>query len=264
MRARRRAAAALAAVALAAGSRGLAGAQSIPPDRLRSGFEDMSRENQALQRDDTANPGLLWVQDGEALWSRKPGPESRSCAECHGAAPVSMRGVAARYPAYDEASARPVDLQGRVNLCRTRHQGAAALPDESADLLALTAYVALQSRGLPVDPPDDPRLAPHRERGRTLFAARFGQLDLACAQCHDANAGGRLGGSTIPQGHPNGYPLYRLEWQSLGSLQRRIRNCLTGIRAEPFPYGAPDAVALELHLAERARGLRMESPAIRP
>jgi sulfur-oxidizing protein SoxA len=224
----------------------------------------MSRENQALQRDDATNPGMLWVQEGEILWSRKAGSASRSCAECHGEAPTSMRGVAARYPAFDEQTSRPVDLQGRLNLCRTRHQEAPAFAAESQELLALTAYVALQSRGLPVTPPDDPRLTPFRERGRTLFNQRLGQLSLACAQCHDANWGQRLGGSTIPQGHPNGYPLYRLEWQTLGSLQRRLRNCLTGVRSEPFPFDASELVDLEVYLSARAKGLVVEAPAVRP
>jgi len=43
----------------------------------------------------------------------------------------------------------------------------------------------------------------------------------------------RRGGSVIPQAHPTGYPLYRLEWQAVGSLQRRLRNCMIGVRAEP-------------------------------
>jgi sulfur-oxidizing protein SoxA len=224
----------------------------------------MSRESQALQRDDTANPGMLWVQEGETLWGRKAGAANRSCADCHGDASTSLRGVAARYPAFDEQTSRPVDLQGRVNLCRTRHQEAPAFADEGQELLALTAYVALPSRGLPVTPSDDPRLAPFRERGRALFNQRLGQLGLACAQCHDANWGQRLGGSTIPQGHPNGYPLYRLEWQSMGSLQRRLRNCLTGVRSEPFAFGASEFLDLEIYLTSRAKGLAMEAPAIRP
>jgi sulfur-oxidizing protein SoxA len=239
-------------------------AEGLRPGDLRSGYEDMSRENQALQRDDTANPGMLWVQEGETLWSRKAGAANRSCADCHGEAPVSMRGVAARYPAFDEQTSRPVDLQGRVNLCRTRHQEAPALTYESQELLALTAYIALPSRGMPVTPPDDPRLTPFRERGRALFNQRIGQLGLTCAQCHDANGGGRLGGSTIPQGHPNGYPLYRLEWQSVGSLQRRLRNCMTGVRAEPFAYGASELIDLEVYLSARGTGLAIEAPAIRP
>ena len=70
-----------------------------------------------------------------------------------------------------------------------------------------------------------------------------GQLNLSCAQCHDDNWGKRLAGSVIPQAHPNGYPIYRLEWQSVGSLQRRLRNCIFGMRAEPFAFGAPSSRA---------------------
>jgi sulfur-oxidizing protein SoxA len=37
-----------------------------------------------------------------------------------------------------------------------------------------------------------------------------------------------------------------------------------GIRAEPYEYGAPELVDLELYLMWRARGMTMESPAVRP
>jgi len=30
-----------------------------------------------------------------------------------------------------------------------------------------------------------------------------------------------------------------MEWQTLGSLERRLRACLSGIRAEMLPYGSP-------------------------
>jgi L-cysteine S-thiosulfotransferase len=68
----------------------------------------------------------------------------------------------------------------------------------------------------------------------------------------------------IPQGQPNGYPEYRLEWQGMGSLDRRIRNCLVGIRAEPFDPDAPELAALEFYLGWRANGLKVETPAVRP
>ena len=235
-----------------------------PADARRSGFNFMTPPVQAMQRDDALNPAMLWVGDGQALWNSKAGATDRACAACHGAAPASMRGVAARYPAFDMASNRPVDLRQRINLCRVNHQLASALPPESQDLLSLESYLALQSRGLPIAPPADARLRAPTERGAARFTQRIGQLDLSCAQCHDDNAGQRLGGSTIPQAHPTGYPLYRLEWQGLGSLQRRLRNCMAGVRAEPFGFGAPELVELELYLMQRAAGLPMESPAVRP
>lgn len=55
-----------------------------------------------------------------------------------------------------------------------------------------------------------------------------------------------------------------LEWQALGSLQRRMRNCMSGVRAESFAYGAQELVELELYLAGRAKGMTMETPGVRP
>ena len=55
-----------------------------------------------------------------------------------------------------------------------------------------------------------------------------------------------------------------LEWQGLGSLQRRLRNRMIGVRAEPYEYGAPEAIALELYLMVRARGMPIETPGVRP
>jgi L-cysteine S-thiosulfotransferase len=239
-------------------------AGEIPRAERRSGYEFMSRETRAMQDDDTANPALLWVLEGEALWSRKAGAAGRACADCHADARTSMKGVAARHPAFDPARGRPVNLEQRINTCRTERQQAPPLAAESREMLALAAYVARQSRGLPIEPAVDDRTRPFLDSGRATFERRQGQLNLACSQCHDDQWGRRLAGNVVPQAHPTGYPLYRLEWQGLGSLQRRLRNCLVGIRAEPYEYGAPEMVDLELYLMWRARGMTMDAPAVRP
>jgi len=241
-----------------------AAAAEIPPAERRSGYDLMGRETRAMQDDDAGNPGMLWVLDGEALWNKKAGAADRACSDCHGNARESMKAVAARYPAFDTALGRPVNLEQRINLCRTERQKAPALAFESRELLALTAYVGRQSRGLPIKIAIEKRTQPFLDAGRETFHRRQGQLNLACSQCHDDNWGKRLAGSLIPQAHPSGYPLYRLEWQGLGSLERRLRGCLIGIRAEPYAYGAPEFVGLELYLMWRANGMNIETPAVRP
>lgn len=235
----------------------------IPEAQRRSDFEFMGTDVQAMQRDDTRNPAMLWVQQGAALWQQAAGPGNKSCASCHGSV-TSLRGVAARYPAFDTQTQGPINLAQRLNRCRQSQQLATPWELESEELLALESLVALQSRGLPVAVPDDARLQPALERGRQLYTQRLGQLDLSCALCHDQRWGQRLGGTTIPQGHPTSYPQYRLEWQGLGSLQRRLRNCLSGVRAQAWPLGATELVELELFLGIRARGLPLEAPGVRP
>jgi sulfur-oxidizing protein SoxA len=239
-------------------------ATEIPQAERRSGYSFMSPDTQAMQNDDTTNPGMLWVLDGEALWSSKAGATNKACADCHQDARASMKGVAARYPAFDKTLGRPVNLEGRINLCRTRQQQATPLAYESRELLALTAFVAEQSRGVAIAPAVDPQLEPFVAKGRELFLQRQGQLNLACANCHDDNWDKHLAGSPITQANPTGYPIYRLEWQSLGSLERRLRSCITGIRAQAYDYGAPELIELELYLMSRARGMPVETPAVRP
>ena len=239
-------------------------ANEIPQAERRSGYSFMTPDTQAIQDDDTANPGMLWVLDGETLWKSRTGAAGKACADCHGDARASMKDVAARYPAFDKTLGRPINLEQRINLCRATNQQATPLPYESRDLLALTAFVGQQSRGIAVETGADPQLAPFIAKGRELFMQRQGQLNLGCTNCHDDNWDKRLAGSAITQGHPTGYPLYRLEWQSLGSLQRRLRNCIAGVRAQPYDYGAPELVELELYLMSRARGMPIETPAVRP
>jgi len=239
-------------------------AGEISTDERRSDYDFMSPELQRMQDDDSVNPGMLSVLDGKTLWQRKEGTENKACADCHGDATTSMKSVAARYPMIDPKLSQPVDLEGRINACRMTHQGAAPLAFESKELLALTVYVAHQSKGQQIAIADDPKTRPFIDVGREIFERRQGQLNLSCAQCHDDNWGQLLGGAPIPQAHPTGYPLYRLEWQSLGSLRRRLRNCLIGMRAETYPNEAPEIVDLELYLAWRARGLTVETPAVRP
>jgi len=239
-------------------------AAEIPLAERRSGYEFMGRETRAMQDDEATNPAVLWLLDGEALWKKKEGAADKACVDCHGDARESMRGAAARHPAWDAGRGRVLNLEQRINACRVDRQKAPALPHEGRELLGLTVYLARQSRGLPVQPEANDKATTSRVMGRTLFFRRQGQLNLSCAQCHDDKWGRSLAGVAIPQAHPTGYPLYRLEWQGVGSLQRRIRNCMTGIRAETYAFGAQEHVDLELYLMWRARGMKMEAPAVRP
>jgi len=239
-------------------------AAEIPAAEQRSGYSFMTSDTKAMQDDDTANPGMLSVMDGEALWNTKVGQVNTSCADCHGNAAESMKGVTARYPAFNKALGHPVDIEQRINLCRRDHQQASPFANESRELLALAAFIGRQSRGQPITSGDDEALAPFVARGHELFVQRQGQLNLACANCHDDNWDKHLAGAPVTQGQPNGYPEYRLEWQAMGSLSRRIRSCMTGIRAQAYDVGSPDMVALELYLMSRAHGMAIETPAVRP
>jgi sulfur-oxidizing protein SoxA len=228
-----------------------------------SGTQFQSEAIQALQRDDFANPGLLWLDQGRALWQTPTSAGTPSCASCHGDDGAGIRGAAAGYPKFDAQLGRLINVEQRINACRTHHQQAEALPHESEALLALTTFVVSHAAGAPADVNIDGPARAHFDAGRAYYHERRGQLNLACHHCHDRNWGKMLRGDRISQGHGTGYPAYRLEWQTLGSLHRRFRACNLAIRAEPLPAGDPRYVDLELFLAWRAAGLPLEAPAVR-
>jgi sulfur-oxidizing protein SoxA len=200
--------------------------------------------------------------DGHKLWKEKTGNKNISCASCHGDSGQKMAGVAAQFPKIQKGKLQT--LEGQINQCRTSRQEAPALAYENKELLALTTFVATQSKGLPIAVQETPQNKKDLQLGRQFFNERMGQLNLSCAQCHQDRAGLKLGGSLIPQGHPTAYPIYRIEWQTMGSLQRRLRNCMSGVRAQQFEYGSQEMAQLELFLMWRARGMPLETPGVRP
>ncbi|MFZ9841865.1 MAG: sulfur oxidation c-type cytochrome SoxA [Burkholderiaceae bacterium] len=231
-------------------------------DSRQSTYSLMSPSIQAMQNDMTQNPALFSILDGEALWKKSAVANDRSCASCHGDVKQSMRGVFATFPKNVQGAL--VNLEAQINRCRTSRQGLVAFPYESKELLGLSSLIAHQSRGMPIQASKDPKSQRDLMSGTALYFKRMGQLNLSCAQCHDQRSGYMLAGVTIPQAHPTGYPIYRLEWQSMGSLQRRLRNCLSGVRAELYAFGSAELTQIELYLMHRADGMTIESPGVRP
>ncbi len=265
----------LAGDALAEGVTSFADRGDLPRARVLSGFEFLTPETKALQQDAFANPGGLWLDRGERLFAAAELPTGqstdenvaaagRSCASCHAAeGERPLRGAAIRHPAIDARSGELLNLEGRINACRTRYQQRAPLPYESDDLLALSAFVASLSQGMPRRVQVHGAARGFFEQGRAYFFERKGQLNLACNQCHDDNWGRWLRGERISQGQPTAFPGYRLEWQRLGSLHRRLQDCDAGVRATRLPAGSPTYVNLELYLAWRAAELPSEAPGVR-
>jgi sulfur-oxidizing protein SoxA len=242
----------------------LLAALTIPAvaQEIRPGSAFLSPEMRRQQDDEARNPGFLWVEQGQELFSRRGG-EAPACLACHADPRQSLRGAATRYPQVDRASGALINLEGRIEQCRVERQKQPAFGYESQELLALTAYVASRSRGLPVAVSAEGAAKPFFEAGKDFYERRQGQLNLSCRQCHDDLTGRKLRGDTISHGTGTGYPAYRLEWNGLGSLHRRLRACSLGVRATQFDYGSPDYLALELFLAVRAKGLPVEAPALR-
>lgn len=234
----------------------------LPLDKLQSGLAFTGPEILDLQGDDFANPGLPYMDKGSKLWRQMAGKSDKSCQSCHGEL-KSMKGVATHYPSIDKASGKLFNLEDRIRNCRQSRQKASEWPLESEELLAVTLYVTSASNGMPIKVSIEGKAQSHFEAGQKIFTTRQGQMNLACTQCHDQRWGIKLFTDKLSQGQPNAYPAYRIEWQRLASLERRLRFCYTGVKADTPPWGHEDMRDISLYLMWRAQGLNIEVPSVR-
>lgn len=234
-----------------------------PLDEVVSGWVYRKAETQELQKDDFQNPGFIWVEQGEELWSKVEGSKGKACESCHNEASKSMKGVGASMPKWNDKLNKPINLEQQINRCRTDNMGAEAWKWESNQLLSMTTYVRHQSRGVPVKVKIDGAMKAWFDKGKDLYFDRVGQLDLACANCHQDYFSKYIRADRLSQGQSNGFPTYRLKWQKVGSLHRRFKGCMKQVRAKPYKVGGDEFLALELYLAWRGSGLSVETPAVR-
>jgi sulfur-oxidizing protein SoxA len=232
-------------------------------DEAVSGYDYLQPDMQTMQDDLFSNPGMLVVEQGEALFS-SPGENGKSCADCHGkdGARLDTKHIA-RYPVYNEDLRQPVTLHGQIQRCWKERLGNQPITYRNDELLQLESFVRYLARGEFVNVDTDGALAPYYSAGRELFHTRFGQVDIACHQCHDYHAGQMFRGQVLSQGQSNGFPVYRFTEGMVVALQERIAQCLTKLRAEPFAEDSPENIDLEVYLSARSNGLRIETPAIR-
>ena len=101
------------------------------------------------------------------------------------------------------------------------------------------------------------------EKGKEIYYTRYGQLQLACANCHEDNYGNMIRADHLSQGQINGFPAYRLKNTKLNTVHDRFKGCIRDTRAVPFKPGGPEFVALELYVASRGNGLSVEGPSVR-
>jgi sulfur-oxidizing protein SoxA len=235
-----------------------------PLSEIVSGYDFRKPMIRDVQDDDFANPAMLIADHGAELWDKIDGSAGKALSAVFaGCAEVPLDQVGAVYPRYHQGAGKVISLEQVINLCRETAMGAKPYKWESRDMLGITAYIRMQSRGARVNVAVDGPASDAFQRGKELYYTRVGQLDMSCAHCHEDNYGNYIRADMLSQGNINGFPLYRLKWNGVGSTHRRFRGCMKNIRATPLPYGHDDYVALELYVAWRGNGLKVEAPAYR-
>lgn len=232
-------------------------------DEVISGWHYRTDETRDMQRDDFDNPGMLFAEKGLDAWNAAEGEANASCASCHGG-PEALAGLWTEIPKIGADSDGELwAAEQYINNCRETRMQAEPWGWDSNEMKNMTALIASQSRGMPMNVQTDGDYAEHWELGKEIYYTRYGQMELACANCHEANNGQMIRADHLSQGHINGFPTYRLRTAGLVSRHNRFRGCIRDTRAEPYQIGSPEFVALELYVASRGNGLSVEGPAVR-
>jgi sulfur-oxidizing protein SoxA len=229
---------------------------------IYSGWRFRTDQTQAMQMDDFDNPAFIFVEQARDAWNTVEGEAGESCASCH-ENPESMRGLTAELPRWNEEKGEVYTAEMYINDCRTERMGAEAWGWDSGPMKNMTALLASVSRGLPINVATDGPVAETWEKGKEIYYTRYGQLELACANCHENSYGMMIRADHLSQGQINGFPTYRLKQAGLVSMHNRFRGCIRDTRAATFNVGSPEFVALQLYVASRGNGLSVEGPAVR-
>jgi L-cysteine S-thiosulfotransferase len=218
------------------------------PDTRKSGTSFLSPQLQALQNDTDKNPAQLWIERGQGLWQAQ-------CASCHGEI-ASLKKAIASYPKLN-AGKKLINLEDHIQ--DHAYEPARSKPT-SEDVLALSAALHQAAKGERIK---TFAAEPHFTSGQQLYNQRMGRINLACVHCHDQKVGSNMRGDVISQAQPTGFPIYRQSWQTLGTLERRLRACYSGVQAPLPAIGSAELRELELFLKVRANGMALEGPSIR-
>ncbi len=229
-------------------------------DTVYSGWTFRTPETQALQLDDFDNPAFVFVDQALELYETADGTAGKSCMDCH-ANVADFAGLKTSLPRVEDGEL--VTMTNLVNECRTERMGAEPWKYSGGQMSAMTALLAHQSRGMPMNVTIDGDAAPFWEKGKEIYYTRVGQLDMSCSNCHEDNYGVMIRADHLSQGQINGFPTYRLKNAKINTTHGRFKGCMKNIRATPFKEGSPEFKALELYVASRSTGLSVESPSVR-
>jgi sulfur-oxidizing protein SoxA len=219
-----------------------------------------------LQSANAMNPIGLWIDEGKRKWEK-------DCTSCHALEKIVK--AVPNFPKLD-ASQKLINLEDQISACRKRNAATPIafasdqfFPNDDTPTLELSTFLNDAARQLSINiaPPTNPSHAiiwkQNLAEGEKLFKTRQGHMNLSCQQCHDGKVGASMRAQKITAGHPTGFPAYRISWQGLGSMERRIRACYSGVQAQvPAPQDMR-LRQLELYLKTRAQGLQLDGPSIR-
>jgi len=203
------------------------------------------------------------LETGKEMFAT-PFKNGKTYADCF---PNGGIGIRQNYPYFDEKEGKVVTLELALNRCREAN-GERPYSYVKDEMASLTAYMAFTSRGKPMDIkiPNDPRALEAYENGKRYFYTRRGQLNFSCATCHVQSPGERIRAEILAPAYGilNAMPIYRSEWNGMGTISRRFVTCNSQTRAVPLEPQSDEYRDVEYFLSYVANGLPIAGPGARP
>jgi sulfur-oxidizing protein SoxA len=236
----------------------------VKPDDFVNGPYSMNEDlhKQWVEKEEFP-PYEFAVDAGKEMFS-KPFRNGKTYADCFPNGGIAIR---QNYPYFDEREGKVVTLELALNRCREAN-GEAPYSYVKDEMASLTAYMAFTSRGKPLDIkiPDDPRALEAYENGKRYFYTRRGQMNFSCASCHVQSPGERIRAEILAPalGILNAMPIYRSEWNGMGTISRRFVTCNSQTRAVPLEPQSDEYRDVEYFLSYVSNGLPIAGPGARP
>jgi sulfur-oxidizing protein SoxA len=203
------------------------------------------------------------VERGKQMFAA-PFKNGKSYADCFANQGIGIR---QNYPYFDGQTGEIITLELALNSCRETN-GETPYSYVKDEMASLTAYMAFTSRGKPFDikVPNDPRALAAYENGEKYFYARRGQLNFSCAGCHVQNPGQHIRTEVLAPalGILAAMPIYRSEWNGMGTISRRFVTCNSQVRGVPLAPQDENYRDVEYYLSYMANGLPISGPGARP
>lgn len=172
-----------------------------------------------------------------------------------------------KYPHYSEERAQVVTLTQAINECRTSNGEKAwsTTKGEMADLQAYINYATMEEDKVVNVEINSQAAADAYERGKAYYYTQRGYLNLSCAECHVQGTGQRVRNEKLSPllGSVTHFPVYRLKWQGMGTLERRMSGCVKDQGQVPPGNTSDEMKELLFFMSYMSNGMKIDGPDIR-
>lgn len=201
------------------------------------------------------------IDEGKELYNKKFA-NGKSFKDC-----FPKTDIAGDYPMFDDKKGKVVTISTAINECLV---GNGEKPwgmkkGNSAKLEAFFSYSSKEAGKKVNIKINSQAAADAYEKGKKEYYSQRGYLKLSCATCHVQGSGQRVRAEYLSPllGQTTHFPVFRLKWDSLGTLERRMTGCNKDQGENPHKPNSEWMNDLLYFMAYMSNGMAVDGPDIR-